>query len=82
MKYLCLIYLNEKEMDAMPAAEMNDLNAAHLALNNDLRRSGHFIEAEALEPGSTAAVVRVRRARHPSLMVRTPSRRSLSPDSI
>jgi hypothetical protein len=63
VKYLCLIYLNEKEMDAMPAAEMNELNAAHLALNNDLRRSGHFIEAEALEPGSTTACVRVRQGK-------------------
>lgn len=63
MKYLCLIYLNEKEMNAMPAAEMNELNAAHLALNNDLRKSGHFIEAEALEPVSSAAFIRVRQGK-------------------
>jgi len=50
MKYLCLIYLDEKKMDAMPAGEMNALNAEHLAFNEDLRASGHFIEAEALEP--------------------------------
>lgn len=60
MKFLCLIYLNEKEMDALPAAEMSDLNARHLALNDDLRASGHFIEAEALEPASTTATIRVR----------------------
>lgn len=47
----------------MPAAEMNELNAAHLALNNDLRKSGHFIEAEALEPVSSAAFIRVRQGK-------------------
>lgn len=60
MKYLCLIYLNEQEMDALPAAEMNSLNARHLDLNDDLRASGHFIEAEALEPAATTACIRVR----------------------
>ncbi|MFL5496697.1 MAG: YciI family protein [Gemmatimonadales bacterium] len=60
MKYLCLIYLNEQEMDAMPAADMNDLNVRHLDFNDGLRRSGHFIEAEALEPARTTACVRVR----------------------
>lgn len=60
MKFLCLIYLNEDEMDALPAAEMNLLNKGHLALNDNLRESGHFIEAEALEPSRTMATVRVR----------------------
>lgn len=60
MKYLCLIHLDEEQMDAMPAAEMNALNAAHLRLNDELRGSGHFIEAEALQPSRDAACVRVR----------------------
>lgn len=63
MKYLCLIYLNEKEMDAMPAAEMNSLNARHLDYNNGLRKSGNWIQAEALEPAGTAACVRVRQGK-------------------
>lgn len=63
MKYLCLIYLNEKEMEAMPAAEMNSLNARHLEFNKGLRKSGNWIEAEALDPSGTAAVVRVRRGK-------------------
>ena len=60
MKYLCLIYLNEDEMDALPAEEMNRLNVGHLALNDELRASGHFIEADALQPGSTMSVIRMR----------------------
>lgn len=60
MKYLCLIHMSEEELDAMPAPELNALNAKHLDFNDGLRSSGHFVEAEALEPAKTAACVRVR----------------------
>jgi hypothetical protein len=60
MKFLCLIYLDEEKMNALPPAEMSSLNARHLALNDDLRQSGHFVEAEALEPAATTARLRVR----------------------
>jgi hypothetical protein len=58
MKYLCLIYLDEAEMAAMPAHEMDALNAGHLDLNDELRGTGHFIEAEALQPAREAARLR------------------------
>lgn len=60
MKYLCLIHLNETAMDAMPDPEMRALNAEHWALNDRLRASGHFVEAEALQPARDTACVRVR----------------------
>ena len=60
MKYLWLIYLDEQELEAMPAAEMDALNARHLDLNDDLRASGHMVEAEAPEPARTTACIRVR----------------------
>ena len=63
MKFLCLIHLNEKELDAMPADEMNSLNARHLEFNSGLRKTGHFIEAEALEPAAAMARVRVRKGK-------------------
>lgn len=63
MRYLCLIYLNEQEMDALPASDMHALNVGHLALNDSLRQSGHFIEAEALEPASTMATIHVRQGK-------------------
>ncbi len=44
----------------MPPAELDDLNGRHLDLNDALRESGHFVEAEALEPLTAAACVRVR----------------------
>jgi hypothetical protein len=61
MKYLCLIYLDENRMAALPWEEMRQLNVGHLALNDRLRASGHLIAADALEPGSTAVTVKPRR---------------------
>jgi hypothetical protein len=63
VKYLILIHLDEKELYALPEAEMSALNARHLEFNNRLRNSGNWIEAEALEPANTSKQVRVRRGR-------------------
>ena len=63
MRYLCLIYLDEKALAAMPEKDMNALNARHLELNDDLLDSGHFVEAEALQPASDSTCVRVRNGR-------------------
>jgi len=63
MRYLCLIYLDEKQLAAMPQAEMDALNTRHLALNEDLLKSGHFIEAEALTPAASTTCLRVRNGR-------------------
>lgn len=60
MKYMCLIYIDETELDAIPEPAASELNAEHLALNRELHASGHFIEAEALSPAKSAACVRVR----------------------
>ena len=63
MKYLILIHLNEEELWAMPEAEMSALNARHLEFNNRLRKSGNWIEAEALQPANTSKRVRVRKGK-------------------
>lgn len=63
MRYLCLIYHDQNTLDALPAAEMNELNARHLAYNEELLQGGRFIEAEALEPAATSTCVRVRNGR-------------------
>jgi hypothetical protein len=60
LRYLCLIHLDERELAALPPAELSALNAAHLDLNDELRASGHFLVAEALGPPSAASCVRVR----------------------
>ena len=63
MKYLILIHLNETEFAKMPKADDSALNAAHLDLNEDLKKAGHFIVAEALEPANTTKTVRVRQGK-------------------
>jgi hypothetical protein len=53
MKYLCLVYLDEKKLDAIPDSDC-------MAFGDSLRNSGHSIAAEALQPVHTATTVRVR----------------------
>ena len=60
MRYLCLIRIDPREFEALPAKMRNQLNAAHLDYNDELRQRGHFLLAEALDPPDTATVVRVR----------------------
>ncbi|MGH7516754.1 MAG: YciI family protein [Gemmatimonadales bacterium] len=63
MKYLCLVYSEEKTLDAMSASDMQALIDEHLDYDDALRRSGHFILAEALESVQAATTVRVRNGR-------------------
>ena len=59
MRYLCLIRIDPREFEKLPAATINQLNADHLDYNDELRQRGHFLIAEALDPPETATVVRV-----------------------
>lgn len=60
MKYVCLVYLVEKEMDAMSKREADACTEESLAYDEALRRSGHLIAAQALQPVETATTIRVR----------------------
>ena len=60
MKYLCLVYYDEKTLDAMPKDEFEPFSDAHVVLDEELKKSGRSIAAEALQPVSTAVTVRVR----------------------
>ncbi len=53
MKYLCLVYLDEKRLD-----ECSDSDC--LAYDAAIRKSGHCIASEALQSVQTATTVRVR----------------------
>jgi hypothetical protein len=53
MKYLCLVYLDEKRLDELPDEDCVDFDTA-------VRKSGHCIASEALESVQTATTVRVR----------------------
>lgn len=60
MRYLCLIYMDEKELAAIPQAQISALNARHLEFNDGLLTKGQFIEAEALEAVAATTCIRVR----------------------
>jgi hypothetical protein len=53
MKYLCLVYLDEKRLDELPDEDCVEFDTA-------IRRSGHCVASEALESVQTATTVRVR----------------------
>ncbi len=53
MKYLCLVYGEEKKLEGMPDEEC-------VAFDGELRSRGQCIASEALQPVETATTVRVR----------------------
>jgi hypothetical protein len=58
-----MIHWDESKLATLPAEELNALNAAHLDFNDELRRSGHYVEAEALQPSTASTCVRVKGGR-------------------
>jgi hypothetical protein len=60
MKYLCLIYEDEKQAAKIPQAEMEKFIGEYFAFTDDIKRSGHYLGGEALQPTSTATTVRLR----------------------
>jgi len=60
MKYICLVYLVEKDMNAMTKKEADACTDESLAYDDALRKAGHLIVAHALQPLETATTVRVR----------------------
>ena len=58
MKYLCLVYVDERKLDALSPSEMNALVAESLAYDDELRRGGHLVIASALQRVRTATTVR------------------------
>src|SRR3954465_12542745 len=53
MKYLCLVYLEQQKLHAVPDREC-------ATCGDGLRKSGVLIAAEALQPVETATTVRIR----------------------
>ena len=60
MKFMFLIYHDEKTLDTLPDGEMQGLVDAALGYMEELRQSGHFIVSNALQRGRTARTIRVR----------------------
>ena len=55
-----MVYNEEKMLNAMPRLEFKTFVDEHLAYDDELRRSGHYLESAALEDEHTATIVRIR----------------------
>jgi hypothetical protein len=60
MKYLCLVYVEEKVLQQLAGPAFDALVAESLDYDDELRQHGHLIAAQALQPVQTATTVRVR----------------------
>ncbi len=60
MKYLCLIYENEKAWADLPQAESDAMMGEYFAFTDGFTKSGHVLGGNALQPTHTATTVRVR----------------------
>jgi len=60
MKYLALVYYNEKSMQAMSQQEWDALNRECIGCVEDLTSSGHFLDGAPLLSTETATTLRVR----------------------
>lgn len=63
MKYVCLIYNDEKRLDAMSRGEREALADEALAYREELRQKGYFLATQDLHGVQTATTVRVRNGR-------------------
>ena len=60
MKYLCLIYDEEKRWATMSKSESDAFMGEYGAFTEGIRKSGHYVGGDALQPVHTATTVRVR----------------------
>ena len=60
MRYLCLIYDEEKKIEQMSQKESEAFMGDYFTFTDNIRKSGHHIAGDALQPVATASTVRVR----------------------
>ena len=60
MKYLCLIYDDEKNMARMSKEESGAFLGEYSAYTDGIRKSGHYLGGNALQSVATATSVRIR----------------------
>jgi hypothetical protein len=63
MQYLCLVYCEPDAFDRMTRQEQKTLDRDSLGYDEELKRIGHFIHANALQPVDKAVTVRMRNDR-------------------
>jgi hypothetical protein len=60
MRYLCLIYDEEKKLATLSKGESDAFMGEYFAFTDGIKASGHYRAGEALQPVETATTVRVR----------------------
>jgi hypothetical protein len=60
MKYICLVYHEEKKLDALSKSELDALVGDSIAWAEELEKSGHHVFSAGLQSVQTAATVRNR----------------------
>ena len=63
MNYLLLVHSEENDLGPKTEKEFADLIREHLAYDEALRESGHFIVAEALQPDGNTTTVKLRQGK-------------------
>ncbi|HXF96161.1 MAG TPA: YciI family protein [Gemmatimonadales bacterium] len=58
MKYLCAIYYDEKQLDAVPKAAADAIEAECRVYDAALKEKGRLLACERLQPVATATTVR------------------------
>jgi len=60
MRYMCVIYDDEKVLAGMSKEESEAFMGEYFAFTEDIKASGHYLGGDALHPVQTATTVRVR----------------------
>lgn len=60
MRFVCLGYADETIFNQIPEDEMKGFMEECFLYDDELRRGGHFVGGEALQPASTAVTLRFR----------------------
>ncbi len=60
VQYLCLIYSDENQWPKLPKPEHDRVLGEYLAFSDDIKRNGHLVGANRLQPTSAATTVRIR----------------------
>jgi hypothetical protein len=60
MKYLCMVFFDEKKLEALSSAESQALDDESLAHDETLREGNHLLAAQALQSVQAATTVRIR----------------------
>jgi hypothetical protein len=60
MKYLCLIYDEEKKLQSMTKSEMDGLMQEYFTFTDEIQKSGNLLGGNDLQPVQNATTVRVR----------------------